>query len=556
MIQAAIDGMVTSLDPHSGYLAPDDYSDMEDQTRGSYGGLGLEVSQEDGAVKIIAPIDDTPAAKAGLQSGDYITSIDGKSLIGLPLSDAVKKMRGTIGEPITLTIVRPGKDPFDVRLVREAINVKSAKGHMEGDYGYLRVSAFDEKTTDEAVAAIKALQAQNPHMKGMVLDLRNNPGGLFDQAVGISSLFLDGGEVVSQRGRDPKDIERYYARSNGDILHGLPMVVLINSGTASAAEIVSGALQDRHRAAIVGLTSFGKGSVQTVIPLNNGADGALKLTTARYFTPSGRSIQKTGIEPDLEVAATDGTGAAGGERRVRVLRGQLLQRAERRRGQGAPRSALAGRGAAAGLRSEEGLPAPARARRLEVRLRRSHAEAAGAAAEARLHPLRPRAAGRGQEDDAAKTACHRPADILGFLTMAPDLQGRRDRAARRACSRMVETQGHVLQTATANPRQDAGAEARRGEARARLRHRQAGPGRGRGRGAGDDRRRDRAARRRRPARRCALRAHRAFRARRAAAAARLARGAQPRPGRPAGRHHRRAAALRRRAAAGRQRASR
>jgi carboxyl-terminal processing protease len=304
MIQAAIDGMVTSLDPHSGYLAPDDYSDMEDQTRGSYGGLGLEVSQEDGAVKIIAPIDDTPAAKAGLQSGDYITSIDGKSLIGLPLSDAVKKMRGTIGEPITLTIVRPGKDPFDVRLVREAINVKSAKGHMEGDYGYLRVSAFDEKTTDEAVAAIKALQAQNPHMKGMVLDLRNNPGGLLDQAVGISSLFLDGGEVVSQRGRDPKDIERYYARSNGDILHGLPMVVLINSGTASAAEIVSGALQDRHRAAIVGLTSFGKGSVQTVIPLNNGADGALKLTTARYFTPSGRSIQKTGIEPDLEVAAT------------------------------------------------------------------------------------------------------------------------------------------------------------------------------------------------------------------------------------------------------------
>jgi carboxyl-terminal processing protease len=304
LIQAAIDGMVTSLDPHSGYLAPDDYSDMEDQTRGEYGGLGLEVTSDEGAVKIISPIDDTPAARAGLQSGDYITSIDGKSLIGLPLSDAVKKMRGAAGEPITLTIVRPGKDPFDVHLVRESINIKSAKGHMEGDYGYLRVSAFDEKTTDEAVAAIKDLQAKNPHIKGWVLDLRNNPGGLLDQAVSISSLFLDGGEVVSQRGRDPKDIERYYARSDGDMLHGAPMVVLINSGTASAAEIVSGALQDRHRAAIVGLTSFGKGSVQTVIPLHNGEDGALKLTTARYYTPSGRSIQKTGIEPDLEVAET------------------------------------------------------------------------------------------------------------------------------------------------------------------------------------------------------------------------------------------------------------
>jgi carboxyl-terminal processing protease len=304
LIQAAIDGMVTSLDPHSGYLNPDDYSDMQDQTRGEYGGLGLEVASDEGAVKIVSPIDDTPAARAGLQAGDYIISIDGVSLIGVPLSDAVKKMRGNVGEPITLTVVREGKDPFDVHLVREAINVKSAKGHMEGDYGYLRISAFDEKTTDQASAAIKALQSAHPHMKGLILDLRNNPGGLLDQAVSISSLFLDGGEVVSQRGRDPKDIERYNAQTNGDALHGLPMVVLINSGTASAAEIVAGALQDRHRAAIVGLTSFGKGSVQTVIPLNNGEDGALKLTTARYYTPSGRSIQKTGIEPDLEVAAT------------------------------------------------------------------------------------------------------------------------------------------------------------------------------------------------------------------------------------------------------------
>ena len=304
LIQAAIDGMVSSLDPHSGYLNPADYADMRDTTRGQYGGLGLEVQSEDGAVKIVSPMDDTPAARAGLQSGDYITAIDGASVIGLPLNDAVKRMRGDVGQPITLTIVRAGKDPYDVKLVREAINVKSAKGHMEGDYGYLRISAFDENTTDQATQVIRDLQAKNPKMKGLVLDLRNNPGGLLDQAVGISSLFLNGGEVVSQRGREPTDIDRYNAQPDGDMLHGLPMVVLINSGTASAAEIVSGALQDRHRAAIVGLTSFGKGSVQTVIPLHNGDDGALKLTTARYYTPSGRSIQKTGIEPDLEVAAT------------------------------------------------------------------------------------------------------------------------------------------------------------------------------------------------------------------------------------------------------------
>jgi carboxyl-terminal processing protease len=304
LIEAAIDGMLTSLDPHSGYLNPDDYGDMRDQTRGEYGGLGLEVINDEGAVKIVSPMDDTPAARAGLESGDYIIAIDGQNLVGMPLTDSVKKMRGAVGEPIRLTIVRAGKDPFDVKLVRESINVKSAKGHMEGDYGYLRVSAFDEKTTDQALAAIKDLQAKNPKMKGLILDLRKNPGGLLDQAVGISSLFLNGGEVVSQRGRDPKDIERYNARPDGDVLHGLPMVVLINSGTASAAEIVAGALQDRHRAAIIGLTSFGKGSVQTVIPLHGGADGALKLTTARYFTPSGRSIQKTGIEPDLEVAET------------------------------------------------------------------------------------------------------------------------------------------------------------------------------------------------------------------------------------------------------------
>ena len=303
LIQSAIDGMLTSLDPHSGYLNAEDYKDMRDQTRGEYGGLGLEVTSEDGVVKVISPMDDTPAAKAGVQSGDYITAIDGQSVLGLPLDQAVKQMRGDVGQTITLSIRREKKDPFDVKLVREVIAVKSVKSHMEGDYGYVRISSFNEKTGEETVAAIKSLEAKSPHMKGLVVDLRDNPGGLLDQAVAVSDVFLDGGEVVSQRGRDAQDIERYNAKG-GDLTHGLPIVVLTNSGTASAAEIVSGALQDRHRAELVGLTSFGKGSVQSVIPLRGGEDGALKLTTARYYTPSGRSIQKTGITPDLEVART------------------------------------------------------------------------------------------------------------------------------------------------------------------------------------------------------------------------------------------------------------
>jgi carboxyl-terminal processing protease len=301
LIQSAIDGMLTSLDPHSGYLDPDSFDDMRDQTRGEYGGLGLEVTSDDGVVKVISPMDDTPAARAGIKAGDYITAIDGQSVLGLPLDQAVKQMRGQVGQPITLSVAREKKDPFDVKLVREIINVKSVKSRVEGDYGYLRISAFNEKTGQETVEAIKSLKAKNPKMKGLVLDLRNNPGGLLDQAVAVSDVFLDGGEVVSQRGRDPQDIERYNARP-GDLASGLPIAVVINSGTASAAEIVAGALQDRHRAQLVGLTSFGKGSVQSVIPLRGGADGALKLTTARYYTPSGRSIQKTGIDPDLEVA--------------------------------------------------------------------------------------------------------------------------------------------------------------------------------------------------------------------------------------------------------------
>jgi carboxyl-terminal processing protease len=224
-------------------------------------------------------------------------------VLGLTVTEAVKQMRGRPGETVTLTIAREKTDPFDVKLVREVIKPKSATARLEGDYGVLRIGSFNEKTTDEAEAAFAELKAKNPKMKGLILDLRNNPGGLLDQAVGVSDLFLEGGEIVSQRGRDPRDVERYNARG-GDITGGMPIVVLINSGSASAAEIVAGALQDRKRAELVGTTSFGKGSVQTVIPLRGGVDGALKLTTARYYTPAGRSIQKTGIEPDLEVALT------------------------------------------------------------------------------------------------------------------------------------------------------------------------------------------------------------------------------------------------------------
>ena len=303
LIHAALDGMLTSLDPHSGYLDPESFDDMRDQTRGEYGGLGIEVTSEDGVVKVISPMDGTPAFTAGVKSGDYITAVNGDSVLGLSVNDAVKQMRGKPGETVTLTIAREKSDPFDVKIVREVIKPKTAVARLDGDYGVLRISGFNEKTTDEAEAAFAEIKAKNPKMKGLIVDLRDNPGGLLDQAVSISDMFLEGGEIVSQRGRDPRDVERYNARP-GDITNGLPIVVLINSGTASAAEIVSGALQDRKRAEVVGLTSFGKGSVQTVIPLRGGVDGALKLTTAKYYTPSGRSIQKTGIEPDLEVAMT------------------------------------------------------------------------------------------------------------------------------------------------------------------------------------------------------------------------------------------------------------
>ncbi len=386
LIESAIDGMLTSLDPHSGYLNAADYQDMRDQTRGEYGGLGLEVTADDGAVKVISPMDDTPAAKAGIKAGDYITAIDGKSVLGLPLDQAVKQMRGDVGQAITLTIAREKHDPFDVKLTREVIAVKSVKYHAEGDYGYLRISAFNEKTGQETADAVKALEAKNPKMKGLVIDLRNNPGGLLDQAVAVSDVFLDGGEVVSQRGREVSDIERYNAHP-GDMTHGLPIVVLTNSGTASAAEIVSGALQDRHRAEIVGLTTFGKGSVQSVIPLRGGADGALKLTTARYFTPVRPFDPEDRHHPRPRGRRDRRAGQADRRQGLPVLRGRVPQRPERRRGRDPPGPAQPRRGAAGELRRQDRrLPARPGAGRAEGRLGPGPA----ADREARHHPGGPR----------------------------------------------------------------------------------------------------------------------------------------------------------------------
>ncbi|MFH1516901.1 MAG: S41 family peptidase [Pseudomonadota bacterium] len=303
-MESAINGMLTSLDPHSGYLNPDDFRSMQVQTSGEYGGLGIEVTMEDGFVKVISPMDNTPASRAGIQSGDLITAINGAPIIGQTLNDAVKEMRGETGMDIVITILRAGEDPFDVTLTREVIEQKSVTWKMQkNDIGYLRISSFNERTTlllEEGIEGISKATGNRP--KGLIIDLRNNGGGLLDQAVSVSDVFLSGGEVVSTQGRRSADIERYNART-GEVFKGVPIIVLINGGSASASEIVAGALKDRGRATIIGTTSFGKGSVQTVIPL--GADrGAIRLTTARYYTPSGRSIQALGIDPDIEITQT------------------------------------------------------------------------------------------------------------------------------------------------------------------------------------------------------------------------------------------------------------
>jgi carboxyl-terminal processing protease len=302
LVESAINGMLTSLDPHSNYLNTKNFNDMKVQTRGEFGGLGIEVSMENGLVKVVSPIDDTPAARAGLKPGDLITHLDGEPVQGMTLPEAVEKMRGPVSSEIKLTIRREGRDPFDVKLIRATIKIQSVRSHLEGDnIGYIRVTTFNEQTDTGLNNAMKNLKQQAGNkLVGVVLDLRNNPGGLLDQAVAVSDAFLEKGEIVSTRGRRGEDAQRYNARA-GDIAGGLPMVVLINGGSASASEIVAGALQDHHRAILLGTRSFGKGSVQTIIPLPG--HGAMRLTTARYYTPSGRSIQAKGIDPDIIVEA-------------------------------------------------------------------------------------------------------------------------------------------------------------------------------------------------------------------------------------------------------------
>ncbi|MCF8478796.1 MAG: S41 family peptidase [Rhodospirillum sp.] len=299
LVEAAINGMLTSLDPHSSYMNAKSFEDMQVQTRGEFGGLGIEVSMEDGFVKVVSPIDGTPAAEAGLQPGDFITTLDGEPVLGLSLNEAVEKMRGPVNTDITLGIRREGKEPFDVTLTRDVIKIRSVRSRLEGDVGYVRVTTFSEQTEAGLRDAMEKIKDElGDKLTGYVLDLRNNPGGLLDQAIAVSDVFLDKGEIVSTRSRDSKDTQRYAARA-GDLADGLPVVVLINGGSASASEIVAGALQDHRRALLVGTKSFGKGSVQTIMPLPG--HGAMRLTTARYYTPSGRSIQAKGIEPDILV---------------------------------------------------------------------------------------------------------------------------------------------------------------------------------------------------------------------------------------------------------------
>jgi carboxyl-terminal processing protease len=302
LVESAINGMLTSLDPHSNYLNTKNFSDMKVQTRGEFGGLGIEVSMENGLVKVVSPIDDTPAARAGLKPGDLITHLDGDPVQGMTLPQAVEKMRGPVSSEIKLTIRREGREPFDVKLTRATIKIQSVRSHLEGDnIAYIRITTFNEQTDVGLNNAMKNLKQQaGGKLLGVVLDLRNDPGGLLDQAVAVADAFLDKGEIVSTRGRRNEDAQRYNARP-GDVAAGLPVVVLINGGSASASEIVAGALQDHHRAILLGTKSFGKGSVQTIIPLPG--HGAMRLTTARYYTPSGRSIQAKGIDPDIVVDA-------------------------------------------------------------------------------------------------------------------------------------------------------------------------------------------------------------------------------------------------------------
>jgi carboxyl-terminal processing protease len=300
LIENAINGMLTALDPHSSYMNPKTYKDMQVQTKGEFGGLGIEVTMENGVIKVVSPIDDTPASRAGIMPGDLIFALNGEPVQGLTLQEAVEKMRGKVGTPIKISIRRAGKDPFDVSLTRETIKVKSVRYRLEGgDIGYIRVTSFTEQSTSGVLDAVEKLKKEaGSKLKGYILDLRNNPGGLLDQAIAMSDAFLDKGEIVSVKARKSEDVQRWNAKP-GDVTGGLPIVVLVNGGSASASEIVAGALQDHKRAIILGTRTFGKGSVQTIMQVTGG--GAIRLTTALYFTPSGRSIQKEGIKPDIDV---------------------------------------------------------------------------------------------------------------------------------------------------------------------------------------------------------------------------------------------------------------
>ncbi|WP_299371949.1 S41 family peptidase [uncultured Tateyamaria sp.] len=332
LIEAAIDGMLTSLDPHSSYLSPDDAAAMQVQTRGEFGGLGIEVTQEEGFIKVVSPIDSTPAAEAGIEAGDFITHVDGESMLGFTLDEAVERMRGPVGSEIIITVVREGEtEPFDVSIIRDTIELQAVRSRTQGETVVLRVTTFNDKTTPNLVSKleeeVEALGGME-NVDGFVLDLRNNPGGLLTQAIRVSDAFLNEGEIVSTRGRNPADGDRFNA-TPGDLAEGKPIVVLINGGSASASEIVAGALQDHRRAIVVGTKSFGKGSVQTVMPLRG--EGAMRLTTARYYTPSGRSIQALGVSPDIVVeqprrrpdAEEDAPASAVGQRSEADLRGSL-----------------------------------------------------------------------------------------------------------------------------------------------------------------------------------------------------------------------------------------
>ena len=321
LIEAAINGMLTSLDPHSAYLPDDNFKKMQVQTKGKFGGLGIEVTMENGFVKVVSPIDDTPADKAGLQPEDLIISVDGVSIVGLTLNEAVEKLRGPIGSNVKIAVQRAQDEPFEVDITRDEIKIRSVRSRLYDSVGYVRITTFSEQTSPGLQKALDDLQAESSEgLTGLVIDLRNNPGGLLSEAIRVSDAFLEEGEIVSTRGRGESDIQHAYARP-GDISDGLPIVVLINSGSASASEIVAGALKDHRRAIVMGTRSFGKGSVQTITPMPG--HGAMRLTTARYFTPSGVSIQAKGISPDIEVALARIEKLEGGPVREEDLRGAL-----------------------------------------------------------------------------------------------------------------------------------------------------------------------------------------------------------------------------------------